>query len=111
VHVTTNGLSLQIYAQPGMNYTTQFIGTRVGFDQTSQPVVTTNKFPVTRRYSSEIGVVLSQVEGLSPAYQFKGDELYIRAKVISSRRKLNGYATNEFEVAWTQPILAPHRSE
>jgi hypothetical protein len=111
LQATTNGISLQIEEQPGATYRTEFIGTRIGFDQASQTVVTTNKFPVTRRYSSEIGAVLSQVQGLSPSYQFKGDELYIRAKVISSRRKLNGYATNELEVAWTQPVVAPRSSQ
>jgi hypothetical protein len=34
----------------------------------------------------------------------RGDELYVRARVASSRRKANGYLPNEMEMAWTQPV-------
>jgi hypothetical protein len=103
-------LSLKIDGDPRVEYTTQFIGTRVRFDQTSQPVETTNNLPVTRSYSRTIGEVFAEVKGIDPSYQFRGDELYVRAKVISSKPKLNGYATNELEVAWTQPVTPPKRS-
>jgi len=53
--------------------------------------------------------VLAQVEGLTPSYTFRGDEIYVRAKVISSKPKLNGYSSNEVEVAWTQPVLVANR--
>ena len=33
------------------------------------------------------------------------DELYVRAKVISSRTKENPYRAGEVEVAWTQPVV------
>jgi len=48
----------------------------------------------------------SKVTNDNPAiYKFKGDELYIRAKIISSRKHPNPYAEGDFEMAWTQPIL------
>jgi hypothetical protein len=34
-----------------------------------------------------------------------GDELYVRAKVTSTKPKLNAFGTNETEVAWTQPVV------
>jgi hypothetical protein len=97
--------SLKIDGDPRVEYTTQFIGTRRRFDQSSQEVQRTNSVPVTRKYSSEIGEIFVEAKGVDPSYQFRGDELYVRAKVISSKSKVNGYATNEVEVAWTQPIV------
>jgi len=57
----------------------------------------------------DIGAVLAEVRGPRARYTFHGDELYIRAKVISTKPKANPYAKNEFEAAWTQPVVAPAR--
>src|SRR6185295_11502036 len=81
---TTNKLTLQIEGEPSVTYITQFIGTRITFNESSQPVDTTNN-RLTRSYSPDIGQVLAQAEGTSPAYEFRGDEIYVRAKVISSK--------------------------
>jgi len=75
--VESDRLSLRIRPEAGVTHTTQFIGTYRGHPD------------------SEIGTVLAEVAGSEAEYQFRGDELYVRAKVISSR--LN-------EVAWTQPV-------
>ncbi len=82
---TDSRISLIIQAQQGVTYATQFIGTRT--DQAS------------------LGVVLAQVTGTSPSYTLKGDELYVRAKVISSQVKAHPQREGELEVAWTQPFL------
>ena len=37
-------------------------------------------------------------------YRFQGDELYVRAKVTSSRPHPNPYAQGDFECAWMQPV-------
>ena len=98
-------LVLEIRAAEGVNYTTQFIGTRAGYPQ---PVPAENPdpaAPVTLHYSDEIGLVLAEVPGPSPRYILSGDELYVRAKVISSRAKTNPYRPGEVEVAWTQPLI------
>jgi hypothetical protein len=76
-------IELRIAAQPGVTYITRFIGTRSG---------------------GPVGEVLAEVPGVSPAYRLRGDELYVRAKVVSSRTKSNGYRPDEREVAWTQPF-------
>ena len=75
----------------GVTYTTEFIGTRRGFDRRSEAFVDKQGDPVTRRYSRDIGVVLAEVKGTSPNYALKGDELYVRARIISSKPKANPY--------------------
>lgn len=107
---STRRLSLEIEAEPGIEYTTRFIGTLRGFDPTSRPAPTppgTNALPVTRLYSSEIGTLLAEVRGPRADYTLHGDELYVRASVISSKRKANGIETNEVERAWVQPVVPP----
>src|SRR5712671_456753 len=77
-------LSLEIEPERGVTYTTQFIGTRKGFDSASEPGELPPKSlrPVTRRYSPDIGTVLAEVHGTTASYQLQDNELYVRAKVI-----------------------------
>ena len=55
--------------------------------------------PATSKYRIQFigagGRVLSEVAGPSPAYDIKGNEGYVRARVLES----NGH------MAWTQPVL------
>jgi hypothetical protein len=97
-------LTLAIRAVPGVTYTTQFIGTRRGWDTTTVVVRDSTGRAVTRRYSRDVGAVLAEVRGTSPSYRFRGDELYVRARVMSSRPKANGYLPREVEMGWTQPL-------
>ena len=100
-------IRVEMKPEPGVTYTTQFIGTRKGVDLKSEPVVDANgkELPVTRRYSKDIGVVLAEVTGNLAVYALKGDEVYVRAKVISSKLKENPYAKGDFETAWIQPLV------
>ena len=111
VHRDKRRYEIKIEPEEGVSYTTEFIGTRKGFDRTNEPLVSTNGefLAVTRRYSSEIGTVLAEAKGNSPSYRMKGNEIYVRAKVISSKLKVNPYAKDEVEVAWTQPIVLEGR--
>ncbi len=112
VKQTAKDISLSLVAQPGVKYTTQFIGTRVGFDKTSVPykLASGAKMRVTHQYSDDVGAVLSTVQGTRALYRFKGDEIYVRAKVTSSKRVVNPRGYPEFESAWVQPIVpAPRR--
>ena len=102
-----NELAIEIEPEPGVTYTTQFIGTRQGYDPKSQPVMKAGKpIRATRRYSHDIGAVLAEVKGTSPTYHLKGDEIYVRAKVVSSKLKQNPTVTGDFETAWVQPVVA-----
>ena len=100
-------LRLEIEPEAGVTYVTRFIGTRRGYDAGSEPLALEGDeaAAVTRRYSDDLGVILAEVEGLTPTYTFAGDELYVRAQVISSKRKANPYREGEYEVAWTQPVV------
>jgi hypothetical protein len=99
--------TVEIEPEAGVTYTTQFIGTRRGFDRTNQPL--RNKagemLRITHTYSKDVGVVLAEVQGTSPSYTLKGDEIYVRAKVISSKPKANPSELGEKEQAWTQPLV------
>ena len=98
---------VEIDPEEGVTYTTQFIGTRKGFDRTSNPLPDEKgePLPVTRQYSNDIGEILAEVAGPSASYALKGDEIYVRARTISSRLKANPYVKGEFERAWTQPLI------
>lgn len=76
-------LALTINPEAGVTYKTEFIGMREG----GQP-----------------GEVLAASSELKPAYPIKGDELYVRAKVTSSKEWKNEKGEVEFYgTAWTQP--------
>jgi hypothetical protein len=100
-------LSLEIAAEPGVSYTTEFIGTRRGYNAASEPVLgpSGEELRVTRRYSPQVGAVLATVEGPSASYTLKGDELYVRARVTSSKPKKDPADPEEKERAWTQPLV------
>lgn len=101
-----NSLTVEIEPEPGVTYTTEFIGTRKDFNRASEPVLDETGKPMraTRSYSKDIGAVLATQTGASASYTLKGDEIYVRARVTSSKVKANPSAAGEFERAWTQPI-------
>ena len=102
-----NRLALEIEGEKGVTYTTQFIGTRKGFEPKNEPVRAPNgeALRVPHRYSANIGTVLAEVKGMSPSYTLKGDEIYVRAKIISSKTKTNPGVKDEVETAWVQPLV------
>lgn len=110
---SSQGLEVSVRPAPGERYTIEFIGTRKGFNPKSEPVLDKDSKEVraTRRYSDDIGQVFCRIEGLTAKYQFQGDELYVRARVTSSRKHPNPSEVGEFERAWTQPALGPAASQ
>lgn len=98
-------LVVTIAAEPGVSYRTQFIGTRKGFDQANDPIRAGSETPlrVTHRYSPQVGQVLAEVQGPVARYVFKGDELYVRAKVTSTQPMKNPSREGETAAAWVQP--------
>jgi hypothetical protein len=98
---------IEIVPEVGVTYTTRFIGTRKHFDRTNEPIRTAGgeALRVTHRYSAEIGELLAEVKGVRPGYKLNGDEIYVRATVISSKVKDNPYSEGEVEKAWTQPLI------
>jgi hypothetical protein len=103
-------LALEIQAEPGVTYVTRFIGTRRNYDPTSQiipppPGEDGAKTLPHRRYSKDVGTILAEVSGTHASYTLQGDELYVRAKIISSKPKPNASVAGEVECAWTQPLV------
>jgi len=100
-------LTVQVDPEPGVTYTIRFIGTRRGFDPSSRGVVDAQGKAIrtTRIYSPQIGVVLAESQGTTAGYTLQGDELYVRARVISSRRNDKSHVPDEHESAWVQPVL------
>ena len=100
-------LSLAIQAEKGVTYKTQFIATMKGASLKGTPVVDDKgkMLDVTRNYSADVGKVVAQSDDLEPTYQLTGNELYVRAKVTSTKQHPNPFQKGDVEVAWTQPIV------
>lgn len=86
--INFDGDDLQVSAEveEGVTYTIQFFGTKK-----SNP--------------SASGVLLKEEQGEKAAYRLETDDLYVRAKIISSKPKENPYKPGDTEVAWTQPVI------
>ena len=99
-------LQLDIEPDTDAEYTTQFIGTKLGYDAKSEPRLDKDGKPIrtTRKYSADIGQVLATEKGTSPSYQLKGDELYVRAVVTSSKPHHDPSFKDQHQQAWTQPV-------
>lgn len=103
-------LSLKITGRPGERFVTRFVGTRRGVSLQGRPRLDSNGNIVetTLDYRSNegprIGEVFKEESGRSPRYTFKGDELYVRAIVTSSRTPAVPSTEFEFQRAWTQPV-------
>jgi hypothetical protein len=98
-------LRLMIRGEKGVTYKTQFIATSRDTSLDSEPTVDADgkPLPVTRRYHKDVGKVMVETDDLNPRYRFRGDELYVRARVISSRLHPNPFQKGDHECAWTQP--------
>lgn len=85
------GIDLEIATEPGVTYVTRFLGTR---GRPGDPIGTL-----------AVGETFATADGERVSYRFRGDELYVRAVVVSSRRHPNGYSPSDYESAWVQPAL------
>jgi hypothetical protein len=88
-----------------VTYLTEFVGTRAGFNREVREVPDVGGLPVTHRYGADIGTVLAEVPGLEPSYAFSGDEIYVRARVRSSRPVDHPVHAGEVQMAWVQPAI------
>ena len=103
-------LSLEIRPEAGERYTTRFLGTRKGANIVGTPrksaegKIVETTLDYTTAEGPQIGEVLAEVEGLQPSYALRGDELYVRAIVVSTG--IPTYPTKESQQkkAWTQPV-------
>jgi hypothetical protein len=84
VEATKASLTVKIKVEAGVGYTTKFIGTRDG---------------------GKPGEILQESQGASATYKFTGDELYVRATVVSTKPHPNGYEKTDVQSAWVQPVV------
>lgn len=63
------------------------------------------KIRTTQRYSDDVGEVFHETTGASATYRFTGDEIYVRARIVSSELHPNPFATGERKKAWVQPVI------
>ncbi|HEV7998377.1 MAG TPA: hypothetical protein VGP63_00770 [Planctomycetaceae bacterium] len=103
------GLDIALDTEPGVSYTIDFIGTRTNFNRASEPIrdAAGREIRATRHYSDDIGVTFKTVHGDKASYRFGGDELYVRARVTSTKRHPNPSELGDFERAWVQPTRGP----
>lgn len=93
-------LSIAIEPTEGVEYETQFIAVPKPVGQPAAAIesqdLTDADLPAAR--------VVSTVPGLSASYQLTGNELYVRAVVISNRPPADPVYEGQREQAWTQPV-------
>lgn len=76
-------IAVQVKKEEGVSYRIQFIGLKKG------------------KNKSEL---LKEVRGSKGAYKIGSDDLFVRAKIISSKLKSNPFRKGDVEIAWTQPV-------
>jgi hypothetical protein len=101
-----NILSLQIDTKPGVQYTTQFVGTVKDHGTTVTPENKEESKPSSEdKYSSPaIGKVLATAKGETPQYRLTGSELYVRAVVTANQDHPDPSFKGQQQQAWTQPV-------
>ena len=97
VRVADGAITIDIDAQPGVTYRTEFIGAVVDTTTDADDAAT----PIAR--------VLATTDADPAVYHFTGNELYVRARITSSTPHPRPYAEGDREMAWTQPVV-PHSS-
>src|ERR1019366_3300850 len=100
-------LSLKIHAEKDVKYKTHFIATMKDASLKGDPHFDDkgNILDATRIYSPDVGKVVAESESLEPSYRLTGNEIYVRARVTSTKQRPNPYQKGDVEVAWTQPTV------
>ena len=103
---STRTYRLEIDNQPGVQYTTEFVGTLKDYDRHSTERTDKDGKVVraTRSYSSDVGKVLSRQTTATPEYQLTGNELYVRAVVTSTLDHPDPSFDGQKQQAWVQPV-------
>lgn len=77
-----NKMDLKIHPEEGIEYTIQFI---------------------TAKQNEPKSNIVKTVKGTEASYRLLEDEMFVRAKIISTKPKQNPYRKGDVEVAWIQP--------
>jgi hypothetical protein len=103
---TTRTLRLKIQGKAGVKYRTEFRGTLKNYDRAVKEVDAPAADPQPKRlqHGADIGKLLASSDSLEPSYTLTGDELYVRAIVISDQPMVNPPQPDHVQKAWTQPV-------
>lgn len=98
---------LAIRTEPGVSYKTEFVATLkdANLDSAARLDKAGKEQAVTRVYGADVGKVVATSTDARPSYRFTGRELYVRAKVTSTKPHPNPYEKGDVEAAWTQPVV------
>lgn len=113
LNITEKSLSLTVDRERGVEYTIEFVGTRKGADLTAKRQKAAHDHQGNKEhfhqdvsaYSDDVGTVLKSVKGSQGTYELTGDEIYVRARIISTARHPNPFAAGDVKMAWTQPLV------
>lgn len=83
ISVRENVIHVDVKEEEGVNYQVQFIGA-TGQDQQTK--------------------ILETVEGPQATFELRDSYIFVRAKIISDKRKENPFQEDDVEMAWTQPV-------
>ena len=112
--INDGGITLDIEAQAGVEYRVEFVGTLKDADLAPRTApapehmhaeTTDHLHDTITSYSADVGRVLSESSGTHAEYKVRGDELYVRARIISTKLHPNPFAAGDVEMAWTQPLV------
>lgn len=82
IKVKKKSIHLKVNPEEGVQYSIQFIGVPKGAQEST---------------------ILMEVQDTVATYKFK-DELFVRARVLSDKPKVNPFEAGDIETAWTQPV-------
>ena len=80
-------LIVAVKPEPGIEYSIQFWGAAKS-----------------KISNDNVRVLLNEVKGTAASYKLRKKNLYVRAKIISTKAKNNPFAQGDMETAWTQPV-------
>ena len=84
VEGAANRLHVKVRPEPGVTFTIEFIGV--------------NRNEARSR-------ILKKTNGTEGSFNLKADQMFVRARVTSSKTKANPYQEGDHEMAWTQPVV------
>lgn len=85
VEFENNELKIKVAAEAGVTYKIEFIGVLKNDSESH---------------------VLKAVDGTESSFVVTDEYLFVRAKITSSKLQTNPFYDGDFEVAWTQPVVA-----
>lgn len=100
-------LTVEVDPREGVNYEIRFIGTRKDYDRSTRQVTDhrPDQHTITV-YSKDVGKTFETVQGAKATYKLTGDELFVRAHVVSDRKlkRKNQFDKPYTAEAFTQPV-------